>query len=167
MANGSSTPNLNIPKGSVCVQVKLIDICSISNVGTKSLFTPTVPAFDKISSAPSWIFLLEHPSGKKVLFDLGIRRDWDNLHSVVAERLQLGTHTIEVKKDIDKYLDECGVGKENIDAVVWRFVTLYHGVIIVTDHAGTVMLIGTTWAICRCLTARPIWSWGLGSRSSF
>lgn len=122
MANNSTPASVDIPTGSTCIQVKLIDICSISNVGTKSLFTPPVPGFDKIGSAPSFIFLLEHPSGKKLLFDLGIRKDWENLHPVVAERLHAGTHTLEVQKDIDEFLDEGKVGKDNIDAVVWRFV---------------------------------------------
>lgn len=122
MANNSTELPVNIPAGVECVQVKLIDICSISNVGTKSLFAPPVPGFDKIGSAPSFIFLLEHPSGKRVLFDLGIRKDWENLHPVVAERLQAGTHTLTVEKDIDEFLDGHGIGKEKIDGVVWRFV---------------------------------------------
>ena len=122
MANNSTESPVNIPAGSECVQVKLVDIGNISNVGTKSLFAPPVPGFDKVSSAPTFIFLLEHPSGKRVLFDLGIRKDWENLHPVVAERLQAGTHALTVEKDIDEFLNEHGIGKESIDAVVWRFV---------------------------------------------
>jgi hypothetical protein len=123
MANGVAHYSLGVPEGTTCVTVMLIDICSISKVGTKSLFTPPVPGFDSIGSVPSWIVLLEHPSGRKVLYDLGIRKDWEKLHPIVSQRLNGSTHEIVVDKDIDEYLDNVGIGKGNIDAVVWRYVS--------------------------------------------
>ncbi|ETN39000.1 uncharacterized protein HMPREF1541_07042 [Cyphellophora europaea CBS 101466] len=132
MAVNSTESAIDIPPGSGCVKVKIIDICSICNIGTKSLFTPPVPGYDVIASAPSYIFLLEHPSGKKVLFDLGIRKDWENLHPVVAERLQSGTHVVKVEKDIDEFLSEHEINKKGINAVIWSHAHW--------DHMGNMSL---------------------------
>lgn len=122
--NGTSheaaPPALNIPTSSTTINVKIIDVCSIGNVATKSLFTPTVPGFDVFDGAPSFVFLLEHPSGQKLLFDLGIRKDWENLDSDSVERLKKHGYRVDVEMGIAEFLDDVGVGKGNIDAIVWR-----------------------------------------------
>ena len=122
--NGTSddhaSPALSIPPCSTSINVKIIDVCTIGDVRTKALFTPLVPGFDKYDGAPSFVFLLEHPSGQKLLFDLGIRKDWENLDSAIVERLKHGGYRVDVEKGIAEFLDETGVGKENISAIIWR-----------------------------------------------
>ena len=116
----AAPPALNIPTSSTTINVKVIDVCSIGNVPTKSLFTPTVPGFDVVNGAPSFVFLLEHPSGQKLLFDLGIRKDWENLDSASVERLKQHGYRVDVEIGVAEFLDEVGVGKENVDAIIWR-----------------------------------------------
>ena len=122
--NGTSddhaSPTLSIPPSSTSINVKIIDVCTIGDVQTKALFTPPVPGFDKYDGAPSFVFLLEHPSGQKLLFDLGIRKDWENLDSAIVERLKQGDYRVDVEKGIAEFLDEAGIGKENINAIIWR-----------------------------------------------
>ena len=124
--NGTSheaTSPLNIPPSSTSIDVKVIDVCSIGNVATKALFMPPVPGFDKFDGAPSFVFLLEHPSGQKLLFDLGIRKDWENLDSAIVERLKEHGYRVDVEHGIAEFLDEAGVGKESINAIIWRYVS--------------------------------------------
>lgn len=116
----SFPPPLDVPSSSVSVKVKIIDVCSIANVSSKALFTPQVPGFEQIKPSPSFVFFLEHPSGQKVLFDLGIRKDWENLDQAVVQRLRHHGYSIVVDKGIDEALHEGDLGAKDIDAVIWR-----------------------------------------------
>jgi hypothetical protein len=113
-------PRLNVPPSSVSISVKIIDASTISNVPADALFTPPVPGFKTARASPSFSFLLEHPSGQKVLFDLGIRKDWQNLAQAIVERFKKVGHQPSAEKNVSEILDEAGVGKENINAVIWR-----------------------------------------------
>ncbi|EXJ68952.1 uncharacterized protein A1O5_07884 [Cladophialophora psammophila CBS 110553] len=124
-ADGTSTaakPALNIPRSSTSLTVKVIDVANISNVPASALFTPPVPGYTIAAPAPSFVFLLEHPSGQKVLFDLGIRKDWENLSPATVERFKKLGHKPSAEKNISEVLDEAGVGKQSINAVIWRRV---------------------------------------------
>ncbi|KAK5064638.1 hypothetical protein LTR84_000472 [Exophiala bonariae] len=112
-------PKLNIPASSVSISVKIIDASTISNVPAHALVTPMVPGYKTASPAPSYCFLLEHPSGQKVLFDLGIRKDWQNLAPAIVERFKKVGHQPSAEKNISEVLDDAGVGKENVNAVIW------------------------------------------------
>ena len=122
--NGSSheAPRsaLTIPPSTTIIDVKVIDVCTIAGVPAKALFQPPIPGFDVINPAPSFVFLLEHPSGQKLLFDLGIRKDWENLESTIVERLKHHGYQVGVEKGIAEYLDEARIGKENVNAIIWR-----------------------------------------------
>lgn len=111
---------LNVPSSSVSVSVKIIDIATISNVPAAFLFTPPISGIKTLAPAPSFVFLLEHPSGQKVLYDLGIRKDWQNLAPEITERFKELGHKPSVEKNISEVLDESGIGKESINAVIWR-----------------------------------------------
>lgn len=68
---------------------------------------------------PAFSFFIEHPSGKKILFDLGVRHDWQTLPSYPKWRdLAWG---IYVEKDVHRILKDEGVDVDGgaIDAIVW------------------------------------------------
>lgn len=113
-------PALNIPSSTTAVSVKIIDAANISNVPAHALFTPGVSGFTVVNDAPSFSFLIEHPSGAKVLFDLGIRKDWENLSPAIVERFKVVGHQPRADKNISEILDEAGIGKQSINAVIWR-----------------------------------------------
>ncbi|PSS00706.1 beta-lactamase-like protein, partial [Coniella lustricola] len=51
----------------------------ISNIPTRFFFTPVTKGYDRIS-APAYSFLVTHPTQHRaILFDLGVRKDWQNL----------------------------------------------------------------------------------------
>ncbi|KAK5003623.1 hypothetical protein LTR60_006778, partial [Cryomyces antarcticus] len=41
-------------------------------------------------TCPAFSFLIEHSSGKKVLFDLGVRKDFENLAPHIVEMAKKG-----------------------------------------------------------------------------
>jgi hypothetical protein len=119
--NGTNNVDLNIPASSNTVSVKIIDICTISDVPSEKLFAPIIPGTKPVAPVPALIFLVEHPSGQKVLFDLGIRKDWENLSPAIVQRLKTVGHKPHIEKNASEFLDENGIGKESINAVIWRF----------------------------------------------
>ena len=123
-SNGTSNATkaqLNIPDSATSISVKIIDVSTISNVPADALFTPPVPGVKTMSDCPSFCFLLEHPSGQKVIYDLGIRKDWETgLAPAIVERFKLAGHKPSVEKNVSEVMDESGLGKHNIKAVIWR-----------------------------------------------
>jgi hypothetical protein len=113
---------VGIPPSSSTVNVSIIDVCTISNVPVDALYTPPIPGLKYLAPAPSFCFLIEHASGKKVLYDLGIRKDWENLSPRIVERFKKVGHRPQVKKNVSEVLDEGGTGKDRINAVIWRLV---------------------------------------------
>merc|ERR1711939_336883 len=75
-------------------------------------------------------FLIEHPaSGKKVMFDLGVRKDYWNLPASMQKRLGFVVPALRVDKDVTEILQEKGLELDEISSVIWSH---YHW-----DHTGS------------------------------
>ncbi|OQV00217.1 hypothetical protein CLAIMM_05745 [Cladophialophora immunda] len=137
LANGASAKvkvPLNIPSSSTSVSVKLIDVSSISNVAAEKLYAPQVTGYRTCKPVPSFSFLIEHPSGTKVLFDLGIRKDWQNMTPAIVKRIKECGYQPSSEKDVSEVLGEGGIDKDNINAVIWSHAHW--------DHTGDVSTFG-------------------------
>ncbi|KAJ9602700.1 hypothetical protein H2200_012894 [Cladophialophora chaetospira] len=110
---------VQIPKGSVTITTKILDLTTISGSSANNLYYPPIPGVERVRPVPSLSFLLEHPSGKKLLFELGVPKDIAVLGSEVADRLKKVGHRIEVEKDVVEVLEENGIKRGEIDAVIW------------------------------------------------
>src|SRR5436305_15345320 len=90
--------DLKIPQSTTTVQVRIIDTTShISEVPTKTFFAPVIPGFTELD-CPAYSFLIEHPSDRKLLFDLGVRKDYWNLSPRIVDRIQ--DWKVEVKQGV-------------------------------------------------------------------
>jgi len=79
-------------------------------------------------TGPSLSFLIEHPSGKTILFDLGVRHDWQKLPSYPKFRdMAWG---ITVQKDVARILEENKVNIAN-GAISSIILSHHHW-----DHTG-------------------------------
>src|SRR5258706_14480585 len=97
MATG---PELNIPKGAVA-SIQIIDTTSgLSEVAVKYVVEPPVPGIANMPYFPCWSFLVENPGGRKILFDLGIRKDWHNYAPIVSNRFKASGWNIKVEKNV-------------------------------------------------------------------
>jgi hypothetical protein len=65
---------LQIPDGQEMVTVKLINPVNFGPAIINRFMTPLVPGLETFNTCPSLTFLLEHSSGRKLVFDLGIRK---------------------------------------------------------------------------------------------
>jgi len=81
---------------------------------------PPVPGLETFKSSPSFSFLLEHPSGRRLVFDLGIRKDYHNYAPLVASYIPTTKYDIEVTHNVVDILGEADISADSIEAVVWR-----------------------------------------------
>ena len=65
-------------------------------------------------------FLIEH-NGQKLLFDLGLRKDWEaSSPPSLADPMQRGGWKLEVTKNVTEILQENGTSLDSVDAIIWR-----------------------------------------------
>ncbi|KAF2259660.1 hypothetical protein CC78DRAFT_54667 [Lojkania enalia] len=101
------------------VRVRIIDTTSyIHNLPAAAFLSPEYSGLSRLSG-PSFSFLIEHPSSRSLLFDLGIRKDWENLPPITTRRIELMQCKLEVKKGVREQLEEHGVDANKIEGIVW------------------------------------------------
>ncbi|CAH0047343.1 unnamed protein product [Clonostachys solani] len=124
--NGEPAPNLEIPPSQHVVNVSVID--STANVRCPwGFFVKNPLPGHETLECPSFVFLVQHPSGKRVLFDLGLRKDIEGFPPVIQQGMK-GMH-MEAEKDIAQILKDSGkLSLDEIDAIIWSH---WHA-----DHTG-------------------------------
>ncbi|KAI4201314.1 MAG: hypothetical protein LQ350_003352 [Teloschistes chrysophthalmus] len=122
-------PQFQIPESTSTADVHIINSTSrIRGIPTDLMMEPHIDNFD-VLDCPAFSFLIEHPkSHQKVLFDLGVRKDWENLSARIVKRLKDGGWQVEVEKGVADILKENNVDLKSINAVIWSH---YHW-----DHTG-------------------------------
>jgi hypothetical protein len=110
-------PPLHIPSGST-VSVKIIDSTTSIKMPLSMIMGPHIPGHSDLL-CPSYSFLIEHPSGRKVLFDLGTRKDTNNLPPTIISLINSPGCDFNAKKDVAEILEESGIDTGSIEAVVW------------------------------------------------
>lgn len=87
---------------------------------TKVLLQPHIE--DHVNyNCPAWSFLIENEmTGKKVLFDLGVPKDWQNaLAPAPSKRIQGMGWTCDVKNSVADVLTDNGWDLKDINAIIW------------------------------------------------
>ncbi|CAD6567914.1 MAG: hypothetical protein ASARMPREDX12_000839 [Alectoria sarmentosa] len=113
-------PRLNIPNSESTVNVHIINTTSrITKIPFSIFTTPSYKGLDYLD-CPSFSFLIEHASsGRKLLFDLGVRKDWENMPMVIVQRIKDGAWKVTVEKGVAEILQEGGVAPKEIEAIIW------------------------------------------------
>lgn len=117
----TSRPLIELPPGKDVVSVKMIVPVNFGPAIIKRFMEPPVPGVGIKKPGPVLTFLLEHPSGQKLVFDLGIRKDYQNYAPIVANYIPTTNYDIQVSKNVVDILEENGIPGESINAVIWRY----------------------------------------------
>jgi hypothetical protein len=120
----TSCPQFDIPPGKPIAAIKLINTVNFGPAVLKGLMGPPIPNVTTLGpgSSPSLSFLLEHSSGRRLVWDLGIRKDWPNHAPVIANYIPTRNYSIEVTKNVIEVLGEEGISGSSIEAVIWRYL---------------------------------------------
>ncbi|PIA92707.1 hypothetical protein CB0940_03935 [Cercospora beticola] len=110
---------VSIPDGDITVTVKLINPVTFGPAKLSRLMQPDVPFLEVFEACPSFSFLLEHPSGKKLVWDLGIRHDYMNSAPTVASYISKSGYNIQVQGHVADTLSDNGVDLNDVEAVIW------------------------------------------------
>jgi glyoxylase-like metal-dependent hydrolase (beta-lactamase superfamily II) len=102
---------------------------------------PLVGKFETIK-VPSYSFLITHPSGRRIVFDLGIRKDFENGPTGLVQRIKKRGYVVDTEKDVVDVLRENGVDPESVEAVVWSHYHFDHTGNPATFPKGTALIVG-------------------------
>jgi glyoxylase-like metal-dependent hydrolase (beta-lactamase superfamily II) len=137
------TPSLGLPTG-VTAKVQIIDTTSRIHAPVAAFMTPTIQGHQHLQ-APAFSFLIEQPSShRKILFDLGLRKDWQNLPPSITKQLAPPDWVCDVQQNVAEILQENGVdvaGGE-IEAVVWSHWHFDHTGDVSTFPSSTKLIAG-------------------------
>lgn len=136
---------LNIPSSDVTVKVSAVDTTlRLTGIGSDQIWNPPIPGFGRFK-AGTWAFLIEHPSGRKLLYDLGLRKDWKNLSPNVGlvKSFDAGIIAkIEVEKNISQILEERSVDLASIEGLIWSHFHWDHTGDPSTFPSSTALIVG-------------------------
>jgi len=113
-------PPISLPPGNEYINVKMINPVNFGPAILQRFMAPAVPGLETFESSPSLSFLLEHPSGRKLVFDLGIRKDFSNYAPSIRDYLPTTKYKIDIETDVATTLRAQQVSLESIEAVIWR-----------------------------------------------
>ncbi|GAB7366406.1 hypothetical protein MBLNU230_g8203t1 [Neophaeotheca triangularis] len=134
-------PPLNIPECDVTVKVSCIDSTARLKLPMQQFLRPNYAGKDHLVG-PAFSFLIEHPTQKAVLFDLGVRKDFDKLPSFPKFK-EMGWE-ISVDKDVATILKENGVDVDGgaIGSIIWSHHHWDHVGDASTFPASTEVVVG-------------------------
>ncbi|RTE81517.1 hypothetical protein BHE90_003970 [Fusarium euwallaceae] len=122
-----TAPSLVLPPGKVICQVSAVDTTANLAVPSDTLVQPPIPGHE-LMNFPTIAFLITHPSGDQVMFDLGTRKDFWNLPPPTAAIIDAKIPGINIKKNVIDILVEGRVDPKKLRAAIishWHF-----------DHVG-------------------------------
>jgi hypothetical protein len=117
-----AAPPLNAPASTTTVKIYAIDsTLRMAAAIADAVWTPKIKGFTT-KEFLTWAFLIEHPSGRRIVYDLGLRKDFNNLAPAVGVKYMQDSgmmQKLEVKEDTADILKAGGVKLEDIEGVIW------------------------------------------------
>ena len=109
----------HVPAGK-SASVRIIDSTSkIANFSPDVLMGPPIPGLDLLPDLCTWSFLVENVDGRRILFDLGIPVDWQDMAPAVSDRLKSKEWKISVEEPTINILNKHDIKPDSIEAIVW------------------------------------------------
>lgn len=117
-----SRPPFVVPTGAVA-KVSIIDsTMRLAGLPLDMMVKPPMEGWDEFPTAPTWSFLVESPSGKKALFDLGLHVDQSRFTPQILDLFTREGVTTGVKEHVADIIKRNGVDLETVHSIIWRQV---------------------------------------------
>ncbi|KAF7328059.1 Metallo-beta-lactamase superfamily protein [Mycena kentingensis (nom. inval.)] len=105
---------LGIPVSDATVSVSRFNVATLTAISPPFVF-------------PLYSFLVEHGSGRRLVFDLGVRKDPLNLSPSAAAKFVRGNVIPnKLEKDMLDMLEDAGIPGESIESIVWSHTHYDH-----------------------------------------
>ncbi|KAJ7588121.1 beta-lactamase-like protein [Mycena floridula] len=122
----STFADLGIPKSSATVDVKMFNVLTPSGpspLPAAGFLFPVIPGRENLD-INMYSFLIEHSkTGKRAMFDLGLRKDFDNISPFARSA---GSFDGIIIQDIVTQLHNGNISLESIDTIFWSHSHLDH-----------------------------------------
>ena len=80
-----------------------------------------------VHRCPSLAFYIYHgPTQRKIVYDLGLRKDWDNYPPRIAKRIATKERRVDIPADVHASLLKGGVRPEDIDTIILSHIHYDH-----------------------------------------
>ena len=107
-------PGVQLPSGTTTCSVSAVNTTCYLTVPAATLVEPIIRGHE-FMNFPTIAFLLIHaPSGRRIMFDLGCKKDFWNLPSPISQTIEDKVPGIKVEKNLSQVLEEGGVGLESL-----------------------------------------------------
>lgn len=109
-----------VPPGAT-VDVSIIDTTTkLTNIPWSFLMKPPIVGHERSKDLPALSFLIEHASGRRVLFDLGTRKDFMQIDAPISARVKNLGWQPSAEKNVIEILEENNIPGKSIEALIWR-----------------------------------------------
>ncbi|KAF2163420.1 hypothetical protein M409DRAFT_68384 [Zasmidium cellare ATCC 36951] len=134
---------LRINCGRNCVNVSVIDSTAKLAAPMKHMVQPPIKGHDTLE-CPSFSFLIQHPTGRRPLFDLGTRKDWRKFPPSVRGLLEQYSFGIEVDKNVNEILEDHGIDVAGgaFEAIIWSHWRYDHIGDVSAFPSSTALVVG-------------------------
>ncbi|OAP56998.1 hypothetical protein AYL99_09110 [Fonsecaea erecta] len=131
-SSADAVVTIDFPPSETTVRVRLVDTTAVMTVRAESFVQPVLPGHELLNLTCA-AFLIDHaPSGRRVMFDLGVRTDYWNYAAVLQRRIGSIIPSLRVDRGVPEILVEKGVELHSISSVIWSH---FHW-----DHIGDMSL---------------------------
>ncbi|CAG8072376.1 unnamed protein product [Penicillium salamii] len=115
-----ANPLFPVPKGTETVNVRIIDTTTrLGKLPLDFLMEPAMKGMQCMPDMPSWSFLIEHASGQKLLYDLGVPKAWRSLSPFILQILEGLATEISVENDVIDILKQDKIKADQISGIIW------------------------------------------------
>ncbi|KAJ6601212.1 beta-lactamase-like protein [Mycena vulgaris] len=123
----ASFHDFGIPPSDATVDVRVFNVGNLTLTNsTHTFFLPVLPGRESVKGS-LFAFLVEHKkTQKRLMFDLGLRKDPLNLAPSIAGLFSSGVGILEESKDITEQLRDGGIALASIDTVIWSHAHFDH-----------------------------------------
>ncbi|KAI1502146.1 beta-lactamase-like protein [Biscogniauxia marginata] len=119
---------VEIPPSSATVTVSIINTGWATGIPCTTWFKPRFEGLDTFDLC-SYAFLVTHDDGarrRRVLFDMGIRRDWENIVPIWQQIFSDHGVEVKVERDVADILTDNGIALDDVEAMVWSHLHWDH-----------------------------------------
>ena len=119
---------LEVPPSDSCCELSIINTTCDIVCPTTSAVEPKIPGYDWLNLPTFSFYMKNKNTGRQILFDLGMRKDWQNAVPRIRDTVSVAVNGLYIKQNVEEILVQGQVDLNKIDAFVmshWHLGSLW------------------------------------------